>query len=129
MMNIEAICFSKDFWFLKNQGSRLTLKKSLLFPPFQSLASSSSDPQISPPLLTRVLHSPPPLEFFCPPPPLDEVKGGGGGGIGPPLSFEKNASYNRDKKNSRIDLEDFAKLTKCMVLHLVNFLPGLNYIL
>ena len=43
----------------------------------------------------RVLHSPPPPPFnLFAPPPLTKSRGV----IGPPLSFEKNYSYNRDKK-------------------------------
>ena len=52
--------------------------------------------------------------------------GGGGGGIGPPLSFEEKFSYYKEKINSKIDLKNFAKLTKCMVMHLVNFCSALT---
>ena len=42
------------------------------------------------------------------------------------MSLRKNTVITGTKINSKIDLEDFAKLTKCMVMHLVNFLPGLK---
>ena len=55
-----------------------------------------------------VLHSPSPLEspldFFCHRAPLNSE---GGGIIGPPLSFEKNPVIIGQRRNSKIDLEDF----------------------
>ena len=47
-------------------------------------------------------------------------------------ALRKNPVITRKKKKFK-DLENFAKLTKCMLMHLVSFLPGflpgLNYIL
>ena len=62
--------------------------------------------------ICSVLHSPPPplrgvlppLEFV----PLHR----------PSLEFREISSYNRDKKKLKFDLKEFAKLTKCMVMHL-----------
>ena len=46
----------------------------------------------------------------------------------PPLKLRKNPVITGKKRNSKIDLENFAKLTKCMIMQLVNYLFGLNYI-